>query len=108
MAKIQGPAFSLAASGTLAKTIAFQQRAGKSFAQRVPFWLNPATARQALRRAKFAEALVAYATLPSSRRDEWVEAAAIRDRQAQKLFVSEYLIQRATPENLPLIPAVNY
>lgn len=107
MAKLTGPAMSFSASGSLGRALVFRTTARGAQAQRAPGRTTAPTPAQVRERADFAAACEAWRTLAAETRQDWHDAAAIRHRASRQFWLAEWRIQRATPDRLPMIPALN-
>jgi len=76
MVKLQGPMFSLAASGTLAKTLTYSHWKGRAFARRRIIPGNPQSAGQVSLRSMFAFLGSEWGALATVDQDTWAAPAA--------------------------------
>lgn len=105
MAKIQGPLFSVSASGTIADTATYRATARGAIAQMPPIPKTAANANQRRERARFALALVGWQALDDTARAQWVTAGLAFGMAAHKLYTREYINQRCQGIEIPSIPA---
>lgn len=105
MAKIQGPLFSVSASGTIADTATYRATARGAIAQMPPIPKTAANANQRRERARFALALVGWQALDATARANWVSAGLAFGMAAHKLYTREYINQRCQGTEIPSIPA---
>jgi len=76
MVKLQGPMFSLAASGTLAKTLTYSHWKGRAFARRRIIPGNPQSGGQVSLRSMFAFLGAEWGGLATAAQDTWIAPAA--------------------------------
>lgn len=107
MAKLTGPAMSFSASGSLGHALIFRTTARGAQAQRAPNRTTAPTPAQVRERADFKDACDTWRTLAADIKQQWHDAAAIRHRASRQFWLAEWRIQRATPDRLPMIPALN-
>jgi hypothetical protein len=112
MARVYNPLFALAASGSVAN-ITYQQHSADNAAphqarKKPHARTDPPSFAQADRRARFAAAALAWATLDTITRESWREAGYNRVKFGRQAFIAEYIIQQCKAPDLPLRPAPNY
>lgn len=105
MAKIQGPLFSVSASGTVANTATYRATPRGTIAQMPPIPKTAANANQRRERARFALALVGWQAIDATARAEWIAAGLAFGMAAHKLYTQSYINQRCQGTDIPLIPA---
>lgn len=105
MARLRSPLFSLAAAGTVAGLLVYRMQRGRPSVQRAPIVTRPPTARQITHRNTFAAAASAWRALDPASRADWAAYAVTIGNQARKIWLAEWIIQGATPENPPRLPA---
>lgn len=105
MAKIQGPLFSVSASGTVANTATYRATPRGTIAQMPPIPKTAANANQRRERARFALALLGWKVLDDTARANWVTAGLAFGMAAHKLYTREYINQRCQGTEVPSIPA---
>ena len=104
MPKVRGPLFSLAASGTLLKTITFMDTAQ---VQQVRFNVKqtgPRSDLQKLHGARVADCRAAWRALPQATKNEWNAARIWSKLTGPALFMREWFAQVIYPPQLPTIP----
>lgn len=105
MPKVQGPLFSLAASGTVAKHLTFRTSPLDAIAQWKPVPTGKPSPAQLIERARVRLAAQLWMSLDLTDRQAWRDYAIARSKAPWIAFCNEYLIQQCDAENLPLIPA---
>jgi hypothetical protein len=105
MPKLQGPLFSLGASGSIGKTLVFRKTRHGLTVQRWSKPTDPATDAQLPYRAYWSAARDAWRALEAADRATWQQCATSWSLPPFTLFAREYILQRITAPNLPLIPA---
>jgi len=105
MAKIQGPLFSVSASGTIADTATYRATPRGAIAQMPPIPKTAANANQRRERARLALAMLSWRLLYDTERDKWVTAGLAFGMAAHMLYTREYINQRCQGTEKPSIPA---
>lgn len=104
MAKVKGAFFSLGASGTIASSITVNQSSTQQIARKKPQGYAPASPMQAIIRNDMSQAAAAWRALDPAQRAQWRALAAPRGNTAFGKFYLEWMAQRSTPAQPPLIP----
>jgi len=105
MPKVRGPLFSLAASGTLLKTITFMDTGA---VQQVRFNVKsraPRSTLQQMHGQRVADCRAAWRSLDQPTKDEWQAAMVWSHLTGPALFMQEWFAQHIYPPYLPVIPA---
>lgn len=105
MAKIQGPLFSVSASGSIANAMTHRATKSGAVVQAKSHPTGPASEAQQRERIRFATAMHAWDQLTPEQRAPWEALTATVPLSDYKLYVREYLLQRVIPPNQPLVPA---
>ena len=105
MAKIQGPLFSVSASGTIADTATYRATPRGAIAQMPPIPKTAANANQRRERARFALALLGWKALNETAKAQWEAAGLAFGMAAHKLYTKSYIDQRCQGTEVPSIPA---
>ena len=71
--------------------VVFYNYSGSQFIRRYVVPHNPRTQRQQNRRALFAEAVAAWQTLPSYKKEQWQQKASLRHLHGYNYFISMYM-----------------
>jgi hypothetical protein len=104
MARVTAPLMSIAATGTIGPTLAFRISAGVQLAQNTPGATPRPSDRQTAQRDAFRAAATHWQTLAADHREPWATLSSATGRHARQNYITEWLRQRATPDNPPLIP----
>jgi hypothetical protein len=105
MPKVKGPLFSLGASGTLQRTLTFNQHQTKNIVtapRTAPMKNTPA---RLYHQSRVMQMINAWNGLDAPTRDAWRTRAVSMAMTGYALFWREYIAQNIFPPDLPLIPA---
>ncbi len=103
MAKVKGPLFSLAASGSF-RGMEFRTGSGETTVaapRTVGVSRRPG---QVAQNQRFKTALEAWGALSQEQKAGWIASATGTGMSGYKLYISEYLNQNIYPPNQPLLP----
>ncbi|MDS4029493.1 MAG: hypothetical protein RKO66_05420 [Candidatus Contendobacter sp.] len=103
MAKVKGPLFSLAASGSF-RGMEFRTGGGETTVaapREIQAQRRPA---QVAQNNRFRNALEAWNGLDAEAKAAWIAGAVGTGMSGYKRFISEYMMQNIIPPNIPLMP----
>lgn len=104
MPKVRGPLFSLAASGTLLKTITFMDTAQSAQVRFNVKQRAPRSALQQMHGARVADCRAAWRGLPQATKDQWQAQMLWTHMTGPALFMREWFAQMIYKPNLPFLP----
>jgi hypothetical protein len=104
MPKLQGPLFSIGASGSIGKTLVYRRTRHGLTVQHWSQPTDPATPSQLDNRAYWAAARNAWRNLTPTQRQPWLQCATSWSLQPFAIFAREWILQRIDPPNLPDVP----
>lgn len=104
MPKVRGPLFSLAASGTLMKTITFLDTAKSAQVRFNVKSRAPRSELQKLHGARVADCRAAWRALDQPTRDQWQAQMVWSHMTGPALFMREWFAQAIYPPALPVLP----
>lgn len=104
MPKVNGPLFSLRASGTLGKTLTFGTLNDQPIVRRHVIPADPSTPAMQLQRQRVANIAAGWGTLDTLQQSAWNTAAAAYQMNGYAYFLQQYHFQGCTPPELPSIP----
>jgi len=104
MAKLQGPLFSVSASGTVASLLCYRATTRGPVAQLSPIPRARPSFAQFSERARCAATATTWRTMTADQRAPWLALAVARKRPAWIVFHAEATVQQTTPPALPLVP----
>ena len=105
MAKLQGPLFSISASGHVGAVLCYSTTNATTRAIRSPVPSGRASTPQRLERDRLALAASCWRNLDTAAREEWQAYAATKFQNPWIAFSREYIIQQCLSPDLPLLPA---
>lgn len=108
MARITGPLFSLAAAGTVGKTLQFRRSAEVQLVQLHPYQPPSASDLQVICRDRMRAARAAWLALSDGDRTLWHYIAHKRRLTDWVCFFAEYQYQNIQAPGAPLIPSDIY
>jgi len=104
MAKVIGPLFSLAASGTYRGEIVFRTYGGQTSVSTKPVNSKERSVGQKDVASKVEYMSAAWSGLPGAVKNQWKSASGGTGKNGYQLFWSEWFIQSIVSPDLPLIP----
>lgn len=104
MARVKGPLFSIAASGSIAGLLTFNPGKKSTTARRQPAAYPPPSANQLATRQKVRDAAAAWRALDPLDRAEWSVLAHNSGRLPFAKYLLEWFAQACTPTTPPYIP----
>ena len=105
MAKVRGPLFSLAASGTVAHALTYRSNDGYCVATRPPIPTGAPSTWQLAERQTMRDAAAGWASLSANDRAIWSANELPTVRSGWMSFFFEWKTQRVAAGQVPLIPA---
>lgn len=104
MARIKNPLFSLSASGSIGKVVAFRATRFGSVCAFSPSSYSQNTENMLINQQAMINARSAFNTLSVVDLASWASRANAINKDVWPCFFSEYRLQRVTAPNMPLIP----
>lgn len=104
MAKLQGPLFSVSASGTVASLLTYRATQHGPIAQLSPVPRTAASFAQRSERDRCAAYAALWRTMTVDQKAPWLALAVARRRAPWICFHNEATVQQITPPALPLVP----
>lgn len=104
MAKVVGPLFSLAASGTYRDEFVFRTTAGTTYVSKLPKITKERSMPQLQQQQKVKEMQLGWWSLTQSQRNIWAWGANQQGLKGYTYFWREWFIQGIVPPNVPIMP----
>lgn len=104
MAKVLGPLLSLAASGTLGKTVTYRNTPTRAVALRRVLPMRPPSAAQQGERQKGSWAAASWRALGEYQRLAWGAYGATSELPAFAIFLREFIVQGCGQGDTPQLP----
>lgn len=101
---LKGPMFSLGATGTLGKTITYEDHGTDQRARLYTSTTPPPTQAQTDHRTRIGEMSLSWRALPPEDRAAWSIAAAPLQKTGYTYWWQEWFAQNIYPPNIPEIP----
>lgn len=105
MARVNGPLFSMNASGTVGRALTMRNIGRAFIASRPPVPSGPPTTAQLSERQSMRDAAAAWANLSANDRAVWSTPTVPTTRHGFMSFFLEWKTQQIRPGSVPLIPA---
>lgn len=106
MAKVTGPLFSFAASGSIANLLTMEQRAHGTTARRKPISTGNPTAPQVAERTRCKDAAAAWKITTAPIKQEWRTLAQTRQKPVFAVYLQEWNAQHIAALGAPQIPFI--
>ena len=104
MAKVIGPLFSLAASGTYRDEFVFRQTVNGPVVSNLPRQIGSRSPSQIAQAEAVKSMAAAWTALPTLQKNAWTACAAQTSKTGYALFWAEWFFQEVVTPDLPLIP----